>query len=140
MAVVTPVDTTQDEQFAIACVSATIQLRFASLHPARQWTESAAAAVRTLVTQLGDISAGRQRRGPVFVVVALLTAGDQGLTSAALATSGYDRLEESEGDAREMIADAIQEQHSFELRTGRGSRKRIMMPMPAFRGSRWLAV
>lgn len=130
----------QDEQFAIACVSATIQLRFASLQPAKQWTESAATAVRTLVSQLGDIAAGRQRRGPSYVIVALLTSGENGLTPTAVATSGYDRLEEGENEARDMVADATQEQHSFEIRSGKPSRKRIMMPMPAFRGSRWLAI
>lgn len=142
MAVSAPIDThvQQDEQFAIACVSATIQLRFASLQPAKHWTESSAIAVRTLVSQLGDIAAGRQRRGPVFVIVALLTSGDNGMTPTAVATSGYDRLEDGENDAREMVADATQEQHSFEIRTGKGTRKRIMMPMPAFRGSRWLAI
>lgn len=130
----------QDEQFAIACVSATIQLKFSSLQPAKQWTESAATAVRTLVSQLGDVAAGRQRRGPVFVIVGLLTSSDTGLTPMAVSTNGYDRIEESENDAREMVADATQEQHSFEIRTGKGNRKRIMMPMPAFRGSRWLAI
>jgi DNA-binding CsgD family transcriptional regulator len=130
----------QDEQFAIACVSATIQLRFASLQPAKHWTESAAIAVRTLVNQLGDLAAGRQRRGSSFVIVALLTSSDTGLTPTAVSTSGYDRIEDGETDAREMVADATQEQHSFELRGGKVNRKRIMMPMPAFRGSRWLAI
>lgn len=130
----------QDEQFAIACVSATIQLRFASLQPAKHWTESAAIAIRTLANQLGDLVAGRQRRGSAFVIVALMSSSDTGLTTTAVATSGYDRLEDGENDAREMVADATQEQHSFEIRPGKGNRKRIMMPMPAFRGSRWLAI
>jgi DNA-binding CsgD family transcriptional regulator len=142
MAVAAPIDShaQQDEQFAIACVSATIQLRFASLQPAKHWTESAATAIRTLVAQLGDLAAGRQRRGPSYVIVALLTSGENGMTPTAVATSGYDRIEDGENDAREMVADATQEQHSFELRSGKPGRKRIMMPMPAFRGSRWLAV
>jgi DNA-binding CsgD family transcriptional regulator len=141
MAATAPVDTVaQDEQFAIACVSATIQLRFASLQPAKQWTESAAIAIRTLANQLGDLVAGRQRRGSAYVVVALLTSSENGLTPTAVATSGYDRIEDGENDAREMVADATQEQHAFEIRPGKGNRKRVMMPMPAFRGSRWLAV
>ncbi len=39
MGVSAPIDAQQDEQFAIACVSATILLRFASLQPAKHWTE-----------------------------------------------------------------------------------------------------
>ena len=142
MGVSAPIDVhaQQEEQFAIACVSATIQLRFASLQPAKHWTESSAIAVRTLVTQLGDLVAGRQRRSPSFVIVALLTSGENGLVPAAASTSGYDRIEDGEHDAREMVADATQEQHSFEIRTGKNTRKRLMMPMPAFRGSRWLAI
>lgn len=142
MGVSAPIDAhaQQDEQFAIACVSATIQLRFASLQPAKHWTESAALAVRTLVNQLGDLVAGRQRRGSTFVIVALLTSTETGLTPTAVATNGYERIDESENDAREMVADATQEQHSFEIRTGKPGRKRFMLPMPAFRGSRWLAI
>ncbi|MBY0307435.1 MAG: helix-turn-helix transcriptional regulator [Phycisphaerales bacterium] len=142
MAIAAPVEfqVQQDEQFALACVSATVQLRFSSLQPSKNWAESAAVAVRTLVQHLGDLLGGRQRRGAAYVVVALLTSGENGLSPTAVATSGYDRVEDGEADAREMVADATQEQHSFEIRTGKAGRKRIMMPLPAFRGSRWLAV